>query len=980
MRNKVILLLAIIVISTGLSTYAEEPIRIATGPSADIAIKKEASSLQVPFIKNEGQITADDVRFYTKLFNGTVFITDKGDLVYSILYPKDYIGADAPGGDILLPGGPLGHPAGGMPPQYISEIIREKLIINQNESGINVRGLTRDQSCVNYIIIDSPENSRDNISTYNLISLGQAWTGITVNLKANSRNIEKLFMVSPEGNPESIKISLDGIEQLSLNESGELEVKTLKGGMSFTRPVAYQEINGERKSVEVAYRIINEKTYGFTVGDYDRKLPLVIDPLLASTYIGGATVDVSNGIARDAAGNVFIVGYTSGIYPTTAGAYQTAYTFGVDAVVSKFNSNITSLLASTFIGSASFRSEYGYAIAVDGSGNIFVTGTVGTATTPNSPATAGAYDTSINGFYDAFVAKLNNNLTSAGFAFTFLGGTGDDRGYGIVTDRNNNVFVCGVAGDSTFPAVGGPYITYGGSGQDGFVARFNNNLTAAGFVSTFLGGTQGDICFGITTDSSNNVIVTGGTASPNFPTVPQVAQIGSADVFVTKFSNGLTTTLYSTIFGGTGYDSSYGITVDLANNIYVTGQTASSNFPVNPPGNTFPGGGTDAFVAKLNPSLNIINSRYLGGSGYDVGWSIAIAPFAEQVFLTGYTTSSNFPTSPPANSPPLDSTLGGTSDMFVTRLNNELGLVASTYLGGAGTESSTGATAKAGIIVDSSANVVLTSFTTSSDFPLSNPITTPYNGSIYVSGGDNFVCRITPDLRGGTASTTSPLAPATINFPANLTSNVLIPPALQWAPPLNAIGTVIYSVYLSTDSYPLTLVYTGSETSAVPPAAYETSYYWYIVASDSSGRVSWTTIYRFTTETDPLFLSGSSGGETFGADSFTKPIGQCFIATAVYGSPTHPNVTALKKFRNNHLSTNFIGRYFVRWYYKISPPVAEHLKHSPLQASAVRFALTPIVYTIKYPALIAFVILILGGLLALRIRRRFGWLNVSRLR
>jgi len=418
-------------------------------------------------------------------------------------------------------------------------------------------------------------------------------------------------------------------------------------------------------------------------------------------------------------------GYTSGSYPTTGGVYQPSYTFTVEVVVSKFDNDITTLLASTFIGSQSQRSEYGYAIAVDASGNVFVTGTTGTvATSPGSPATAGAYDTTFNASWDAFVAKLNNNLTSTDFRYTFLGGTGDDRGYGIATDSNSNVFVCGLAGNSTFPSVGGPYPTYGGATQDGFVARFNNDLTAAGFTSTFLGGSQGEICFGIAVDFSNNVIVTGGTTSPDFPTVPLVGQIGSADVFVTKFNNGLTATLYSTRFGGTQYDSGYGIAIGRGNNIHITGQTDSTNFPVNfTGGSTIYVGFTDAFVTKLNPSLNIISSRYFGGNGTDVGWSITVAPFAGQVFLTGVTASTNIPIYP-ANPLPLSSARSGTSDVFVARMDNELILLASTYLGGTGTESSGAIAGRGGIIVDNSANVLLSSFTSSSDFPLSNPIAT----------------------------------------------------------------------------------------------------------------------------------------------------------------------------------------------------------------------------------------------------------------
>ncbi|MBI5778020.1 MAG: SBBP repeat-containing protein [Planctomycetes bacterium] len=976
MRQSLSLLLLTIIILAGASIYAESP-----ASDSDINIRKEASSLQIPFIQNEGQIASDDVRFYTKLFNGTVFITDKGDLVYRVLYPKDYIGADAITAcfenDILLSRNNLDF-AEASPAQYVSETIRETFVTNPDKSGINVRGLSRAQTYVNYIIIDSPKNSRDNIPTYNLISLGEAWKGVTVNLKANPKNIEKLFIISPAGNPESIKISLDGAEQISLNESGELEIKTLKGVINFTRPFAYQETANEKKPVEVSYRLINKTTYGFIVGNYDKTIPLIIDPLLASTYIGGTSADVSNGIAKDTAGNVFIVGYTGSGYPTTAGVYQASYTFATDAFVSKFNSDISALLASTFIGSQSFRSEYGYALTIDSSGNVFVTGAVGTSTaTPGSPATAGAYDTTFNGSgasgWDAFVAKLNNNLTSAGFAFTFLGGTGDDRGYGIATDRNNNVFVCGLTTSSNFPAVGGPYTTYGGGTQEGFVARFNNNLTTAGFASTFLGGSQADICFGIATDSADNVIVTGGTLSPDFPTVPLVAQIGSSDVFVTKFTNSLTSTLYSTRFGGTLYDVGYGIAVGRANNIHITGETNSLNFPI-----SFTGGSTifvgviDAFVTKLSPSLNIIGSRYMGGSGSDIGWSIAVAPFAGQIYLTGYTASLNFPIYP-ANPLPVDNTIGGTSDIFVARLDSELILVASTYLGGSGAESGTTVPGRAGITADNSGNMLVTAVTTSSDFPLSNPITTPYNGSAYTAAGDIFVCRITPNLRSGTAATTSALAEPIISFPLNLSPNVANPPILQWLAPSNALGTITYWVYLSTDAYPLTLIYTGPDSTYVPSVNYETSYYWYIVASDGSGRVSWTPVYQFIVEVDPLLTSGSSGGMLFGPDAFTKPLGQCFIATAVYGSPTHPNVLTLKKFRDNRLLTNHAGRHLVRWYYKISPPIAEHLKHSPFQASLVKTALSPIVYTIRYPVLTAIAVIILmllsGWLLALKLRR-----------
>lgn len=947
MRNKIIFLFLLLLTSLCMPIYPDSQ-------ESDLSL---ASQLQTPFIRNEGQLAADDVKFYARLFNGTVFVTDKGELVYNLTYPKDYLGAD----DIMLPSG---HLSG-----ILSERIKERLVTDHDTSDINIQGLIRAETSVNYIT-GHPATSRNHIATYKEISLGQAWHDINIRLKATAKNIEKIFIVGQNGNPKNIKIELNGIEHMALKESGNLELKTPIGGVEFTKPIAYQEINGEKKPVEAAYLMLNEKTYGFSVGDYDLRFPLIIDPLLASTYIGGTGADICSGIARDASGNVFITGAAQTGYPTTAGVFQSAFTFVYDIVVSKFNSDISALLASTYIGSQSNRSEYGYAIAVDGSGNVFVTGTTGSITTyPSSPATAGAYDTSFGGSWDVFVAKLNNNLTSSGFAFTFLGGSGDDRGYGITIDRNDNIFVCGVAGNSTFPATGGPYTTFGGSAQDGFVARFNNNLSATGFTSTFLGGSANDFCTDIAIDNDDNIVTVGLTYSIDFPTSPSVPSLGSADVFITKFNNSLTATLYSTRIGGSGYDVGCSIAVGRSNNIYIAGTTASLDFPVIFTGSSVLAGGLDAFITKLSPSLNIINSRYLGGSGTDVAWDLTLAPFAEQIFVAGYTTSTNFPTYPTSPAPS-DTTLGGASDFFITRLDNTLNIAASTYLGGSGTESSTSFENRLGIAADNLSNLFIAGSTSSTNFPLNNPITTPYNGSIFGGGtSDIVVCKITPDLSGGTPLTSVALTAPTITFPINLTSNVLIPPVLQWSPPSNPIDSVVYYVYMSTNAYPLTLIYSGLDTSTIPSVAYETVYFWYVVASDSSGRIRWSPVSQFTTEVNPLFISGSSGEAAFDSNSFTKPLGSCFIATAVYGSPEHPNVISLKLFRDKHLANTQIGRHLVKWYYQVSPPIASYLRHSPIQASITRLALAPIVYTIKYPYLMLLLLSVGAGLFIFRIQK-----------
>ncbi|MDI6787028.1 MAG: SBBP repeat-containing protein [Planctomycetota bacterium] len=932
--------------------------------------------LQLPFIKNEGQLRdRDDIKFYTQTFQDYVFITETGELVYQITQPKEYIGPE----DVLLP-------IVGLTSRYVRSV-KERPVTNV-ERRTQIEPLDPSETYVNYI--GEIEYSRDNILTYNRISLGEVWHGITFQLKANQYNIEKVFIVQPQGEVSSIHLSIEGATDLSINERGELVLSVNNGGaavphreLSFTKPYAYQIIDGIRHEVEVSYVIIPVPLgYGFNVGDYNKDFPLIIDPLLASSYIGSTALNSSNGIARDSNGNVFIVGYTSGPYPTTGGAYQTAYLGGYEAIITKFNPGITGVLASTLLGPA-WRSDLGLAIAVDSSNNIFIIGSTGGGVAPpatlatlatfggasftTAPATTGAYDTTFNYTptatvaWDVFVARLNNNLTSAGFVYTFLGGGGvsTEIGIAIAIDRQDNVFVCGYTGESGFPVQGAAYTTYGGGTFDGFITRFNNNLTAVNFSSSFLGGTLADFAFGLTIDSSNRPIIVGSTSSPNFPVTPGVYDItldGFSDAFISMFSNTLSNNLSTTLLGGPQAEAAYAVVVDTTGNIVVTGETGGF-FPISFSGISTFGGGTiaDAFVARLNPTLRtLLVSRYLGGSGNDFGWSLATMPFAGEMVVGGTTYSTNFPASSPAGVP-LKRTLSGTADAFITRLDYNFNIVASTYLGGSGAEAVTFITtvsdtpiARMSVAVDSACNILATGNTTSPDFPVTN---TFGGGATYpgpVGQQSIFISRITPDLRGGSALTTAALAPPILRTPLNRATYVALPPILEWSRPTNVITPAVYTVYFGTTSYPLTSIYSGGATRyELQGSGNDSTYYWYVVASDASGRISWSDVWRFGTEPDPLLTSGSSGGPLFGEEAFTKPLGTCFIATAVYGSETHPDVLVLRNFRDNYLLTNKPGKAFVKLYYRFSPPVAERLKQSPTLSAMSRVLLTPIVRLIE---------------------------------
>jgi len=346
-------------------------------------ILNKAYTLKIPFIENKGQIKGQSVKYYAKTFGGTVFVTKDGKLVYSL--PKFEEKEKVKGW-----------------------VIKEGLV---GASISNVKGEEEAVTKVSYFKGKDPSKWERNISTYNLVSLGEVYKGIEVKVKAHGKNVEKLFYIEPGADPESIKIKIEGAKSLRINEAGELEVETGLGVIKFTKPVAYQEINGKRIEVVAAYTLLSnpQYVYGFKVGSYDKKETLIIDPLLASTFIGGSSVDYGLSVALNGDGNVYITGHTwSSDYPTTSGAYDESYNYDSDVFVSKLNSSLSTLLSSTFIGGSNY--DCGCSIALDGDGNVYITGKTYSS---NYPTTLGAYDESHNGYYDVFVSRLDSNLSAA---------------------------------------------------------------------------------------------------------------------------------------------------------------------------------------------------------------------------------------------------------------------------------------------------------------------------------------------------------------------------------------------------------------------------------------------------------------------------------------------------------------------------------------------------------------------------------------
>jgi hypothetical protein len=387
------------------------------------------------------------------------------------------------------------------------------------------------------------------------------------------------------------------------------------------------------------------------------------------------------------------------------------------------------LAYSTYFGDKDF--DNGYSIAVDASGDAYVTGFIYSSDFPGS----WGRECPTQGNGDAFVAKLSRDGSQLVYS-TVLGGSGQDLGHGIAVDSKGGAYVTGYTHSQDFPttrwAVQDRFVS--SAGQNAFVAH----LDAYGSLSysTYLGGSGSDVGEGIAVDSSDNAYITGYTTSSNFPTTAHALQKslkGLQNAFVTKLNASGTAIEYSTLLGGNDYDFGLGIAVNKQGNAYVTGTTYgifSSTFPTTSGAyQTASSGSGDAFVSKLTSDGSaLVYSTFLGGTGYDGGRGIALDA-SGNAYVTGYTQSTAFPTTAGV----VQTALNGAEDAFVTKLSSDgSGLAYSTYLGGAGND------AGFGIAVGANGYAYITGFTQSADFPVTAGALQTANGT----GKEPFVAAL----------------------------------------------------------------------------------------------------------------------------------------------------------------------------------------------------------------------------------------------
>ena len=632
--------------------------------------------------------------------------------------------------------------------QKANAVLRMKLAGANARAGVTGADALPGKS--NYFIGSDPNQWRTDVPTYAAVKYAAVYPGIDMLYHGNQRLLEYDFLVAPGADPQAIGIRFQGARKLSVNREGALVIGLGGSEVIEPAPVVYQEIGGQRQTVAGRYVLRGKGRVGFIVAEYDRSQPLVIDPTLVySTYLG--SVNPGNGgnqgtsIAVDASGNAYVTGSTCSLdFPITLGAFQTTCGGGGDAFVSKLNAPGSALVYSTYLGGSGL--DLGYGIAVDASGSAYVTGQTGSSDFPTTP---GAFQTTYrgcSGCWNAFVSKLNASGSALSYS-TYLGGSTWDRAWGIAVDASGNAYVTGMAGSFDFPTTPGAFQTTLRGAANVFVSKLNAAGSALVY-STYVGGSGNDQAAGIALDASGNAYVAGFATSSDFPTTPGAFQatlhtVCCSNAFVTKLNPLGSALAYSTYLGGSADDYAYGIAVDTSGNAYTTGFTSSTDFPTTPGAFQTTRVIYDAFVSKLNP-----NGSALVYSTYFYGGPAIAADASGNAYVTGW-TGCDFPTTPDA----FQTTCGGGDDAFVSELNSAgSALLYSTFLGGSNVD------AGWGIAVDASGNVYVTGGTESSNFP-----TTPGAfQTTYTAGNWNgFVSK----LSLGTSVPPGPTTTANLNGP-----------------------------------------------------------------------------------------------------------------------------------------------------------------------------------------------------------------------
>ncbi len=658
---------------------SEHPVAEATTGKVE-AEKVLATFDQIPlqFVENRGQLDSR-VAFYAQGRDTTVYFTPRG-VTFGLTGAASGHGGRGVS-DALTLFGPAGLSKSSPTWESPQQWTLKLDFVNANPL-VRVKGQDATATVTNFFK-GRRSQWQTGLASYATVVYENLWPGIDLVYSGSTNGLKYQFVVHSGADPDHIKLAYRGASSVRLNPEGQLAVTTPVREFQDDAPYSYQEVNGQRVEVKTSYELEanatkSKQTYGFRVTAYDKSKTLIIDPAV--------------------------------------------------------------LIYAGYIGGEG--DERGLGVAVDSSGNTYVTGATSSSQL-TFPVTEGL-DQTFDGVQDSFVVKLNKAGTAVVYA-SYIGGTGDDVGFDIVVDSAGNAYVTGATSstESSFPVSMGPDLSHNGGIYDAFVAKLNAAGTALLYCG-YIGGTGEDGGAAIAV-SGGYAYVTGGTSSSEatFPVSfgPDLTHNGGlflGDAFIAKVNPAGVNLRYCGYIGGSGEDVGLGIALDRKGNVYIAGGTTSdeATFPVaGGPDLTFNGGFRDAFVAKVDAAgASLVYAGYIGGAGGDTAFGIAVDG-AGNAYVTGDTASSE--SSFPATVGP-DLTYNGGGDAFVAKINPAgTSLVYCGYLGGAGRDGATD------VRVDAGGNAYIVGATSSSEatFPVTVGPALIFNAS---GAADAFVAKVKP--------------------------------------------------------------------------------------------------------------------------------------------------------------------------------------------------------------------------------------------
>lgn len=696
----------------------------------------------------------------------------------------------------------------------------------------------------NYFIGNDPAKWHTDVPQFARVRYGDVYPGIDLVYYGKQGQLEYDFEAAPGSDPGRVTLSFQGVENLAIDSAGDLVLAVGGGQVSLQAPRVYQRFGEEERRVDGRFELRgkDKNEVGFVLGAYDQRRTVIIDPLLTySTYLGGSSdeacttiLNVPTGVAGcpavavDTSLNAYIAGSTmSADFPKGGSPFQPGLQGAANVFIAKFNSTANTLLFSTYLGGDTVDTTAG--VRVDAGSNVIVAGNTTSSNFPTNGTNAAFQTTPLSVHNHVFVSKLD----SAGHTLiysTYLSGDGVDTATGVALDLSGNAYVTGTTTSTKvvtgFPSTLGAFQVSPRAPSQFFLTKVNPALAGLNSVaySTYFGGSNPSggetVGGGIAVDVDSNVYITGGTNFTDMPVLNafQGALKGLDDVFVAEFNPAAVTgtqLLYSTYLGGSGNDIAYGIAVDSGLSTYVTGSTTSTDFPAAGTGvfQSTPGGGIDAFVAKLGPvptsgsvtgTVPLNYFTYLGGSGDDVGLAIVVDNSGQAVGssqgarVTGWTTSLDFP----VRNNPVQTAFGGGHDAFAARIDTTATTSTAsghyaTLLGGSSDDYGTG------IAVDVQGASYLAGETKSADLlTQAPPLTAAFQPSLN-GGSDAFLSKLGPVLNLGLSVVASPTTASvgnqvtftyTIENQGDFTSGILFVDTLP------ASGATFVSATTSTSS------------------------------------------------------------------------------------------------------------------------------------------------------------------------------------